>query len=597
MHRYRSHTCGALRASHIGETVRLSGWCHRIRDHGGVLFIDLRDHYGLTQVVADPDSPAFKAAETLRSEWVVRIDGKVRARPEGTENDELPTGAVELYATEIEVLGPAGELPMPVFGDQEYPEETRLKYRFLDLRRERLHKNIMTRGAVISSLRRRMTEQGFFEFQTPILTASSPEGARDYLVPSRIHPGKFYALPQAPQQFKQLIMMSGFDRYFQIAACFRDEDARADRSPGEFYQLDIEMSFVTQDDVFNAVEPVLRGVFEEFANGKSVTKEFPRIRYADAIRQYGSDKPDLRNPIVMADVSEHFRGSGFKIFARILESADTAVWAVPAPGGGNRAFCDRMNSWAQGEGQPGLGYIFWREGEESGAGPLAKNIGPERTAAIAKQLGLGVGDAVFFVAGKPKDFYKFAGAARNKVGDDLGLVEKDRFALCWVIDFPMYEWNEEEKKIDFSHNPFSMPNYDIDKFLALDPKDEETILGITAFQYDIVCNGVELSSGAIRNHRPEVMKKAFAIAGYGEDVLEKKFGGMLRALSLGAPPHGGIAPGVDRIVMLLCGEENLREVVLFPMNQRAEDLLMGAPSEVTPKQLRELHIRLNLPQN
>lgn len=597
MHRYRSHTCGALRASHIGETVRLSGWCHRIRDHGGVLFIDLRDHYGLTQVVADPDSPAFKMAETLRSEWVVRIDGKVRARPAGTENDELPTGAVEFYATEIEVLGPAGELPMPVFGDQEYPEETRLKYRFLDLRRERLHKNIMTRGAVIDSLRRRMKDQGFFEFQTPILTASSPEGARDYLVPSRIHPGKFYALPQAPQQFKQLIMMSGFDRYFQIAACFRDEDARADRSPGEFYQLDIEMSFVTQDDVFNAVEPVLRGVFEEFANGKSVTKEFPRIRYADAIRQYGSDKPDLRNPIVMQDVSEHFRGSGFKIFARILESADTAVWAVPASGGGNRAFCDRMNSWAQGEGQPGLGYIFWREGEESGAGPLAKNIGPERTAAIAKQLGLGVGDAVFFVAGKPKDFYKFAGLARNKVGDDLGLIEKDRFALCWVIDFPMYEWNEEEKKIDFSHNPFSMPNYDIDKFVALDPKDEETILGITAFQYDIVCNGVELSSGAIRNHRPEVMKKAFAIAGYGEDVLEKKFGGMLRALSLGAPPHGGIAPGVDRIVMLLCGEENLREVVLFPMNQRAEDLLMGAPSEVTPKQLRELHIRLNLPQN
>jgi aspartyl-tRNA synthetase len=597
MHRYRSHNCGALRASHIGETVRLSGWCHRIRDHGGLLFIDLRDHYGLTQCVADPDSPAFKTAEALRSEWVVRIDGKVRARPAGTENHDLPTGAVEIFITEIEVLGPAGELPMPVFGDQEYPEETRLKYRFLDLRRERLHKNIMTRGAVIDSLRGRMKQQGFFEFQTPILTASSPEGARDYLVPSRVHPGKFYALPQAPQQFKQLIMISGFDRYFQIAPCFRDEDARADRSPGEFYQLDIEMSFVTQDDVFNAVEPVLRGVFEEFANGKSVTQQFPRIKYADAMRQYGSDKPDLRNPILMQDVSEHFAGSGFKIFARILETPGMAVWAIPAPGGGNRAFCDRMNSWAQGEGQPGLGYIFWRDGEETGAGPLAKNIGPERTAAVAKQLGLGVGDAVFFVAGKPKDFVKFAGAARTKVGEDLNLVKKDQFALCWVIDFPMYEWSEEEKKIDFSHNPFSMPNYDIDQFLALDQQDEEKILAITAFQYDIVCNGVELSSGAIRNHRPEVMKKAFAIAGYGEDVLEAKFGGMLRALSLGAPPHGGIAPGVDRIVMLLCGEENLREVVVFPMNQRAEDLLMGAPSEATPKQLRELHLRLNLPQN
>lgn len=597
MHRYRTHTCGALRASHIGETVRLSGWCHRIRDHGGLLFIDLRDHYGLTQIVADPDSPAFKTAEALRAEWVVRIDGKVRARPAGTENAELPTGAVEVFITEIEVLGPAGELPMPVFGDQEYPEETRLKYRFLDLRRERLHANVMKRGQVISSLRRRMTEQGFFEFQTPILTASSPEGARDYLVPSRIHPGKFYALPQAPQQFKQLIMISGFDRYFQIAPCFRDEDARADRSPGEFYQLDIEMSFVTQDDVFNAVEPVLRGVFEEFADGKPVTGTFPRIKYADAMRKYGSDKPDLRNPIEMADVSEHFRGSGFKIFARILENADSAVWAIPAPGGGNRAFCDRMNSWAQGEGQPGLGYIFWREGEEGGAGPLAKNIGPERTAAIASQLGLKVGDAVFFVAGKPKDFVKFAGLARTKAGEDLNLVQKDQYAFCWVIDFPMYEWNEDEKKIDFSHNPFSMPNFDTEAFLALDPKDEAKILGITAFQYDIVCNGVELSSGAIRNHRPDVMKKAFAIAGYGEDVLEKKFGGMLRALSLGAPPHGGIAPGVDRIVMLLCGEENLREVVLFPMNQRAEDLLMGAPSEVTPKQLRELHIRLNLPQN
>jgi aspartyl-tRNA synthetase len=597
MHRYRSHTCGALRESDIGSTVRLSGWCHRIRDHGGVLFIDLRDHYGLTQVVADPDSKAFKLAETLRSEWVVRVDGKVRRRPGGTENPDLPTGQVEVYIDEIEVLGPAAELPMPVFGEQDYPEDIRLKYRFLDLRRDHLHANIMLRGKVIDSIRRRMKDSGFFEFQTPILTASSPEGARDYLVPSRLHPGKFYALPQAPQQFKQLIMVAGFDRYFQIAPCFRDEDARADRSPGEFYQLDLEMSFVTQQDVFDAVEPVIRGVFEEFANGKPVTPKFPLIPYAEALRKYGTDKPDLRNPIVMQDVSEAFRGSGFKIFANILNSdASAQVWAIPAPKGGNRAFCDRMNSWAQGEGQPGLGYIFWREGEEGGAGPLAKNIGPERTKKIADQLKLGVGDAVFFVAGKPKDFVKFAGPARAKVGEELGLIAKDRFEFCWIVDFPMYEWNEEEKKIDFSHNPFSMPNLPVEEFLALDAKDNDKLLSIKAVQYDIVCNGVELSSGAIRNHRPEVMKKAFAIAGYDEDVLEKKFGGMLHALSLGAPPHGGIAPGIDRIVMLLAGEENLREVVLFPMNQRAEDLMMGAPSEVTAKQLKELSIRLDLPK-
>jgi aspartyl-tRNA synthetase len=597
MHRYRTHTCGALRESDIGETVRLSGWCHRIRDHGGLLFIDLRDHYGLAQIVADPDSPAFRAAEQLRSEWVVRVDGLVRRRPAGTENPDLPTGAVEVFAKEIEVLGPAGELPMPVFGDQEYPEETRLKYRFLDLRREHLHQNIMKRGAIIDSLRRRMKEQGFFEFQTPILTASSPEGARDFLVPSRLHPGKFYALPQAPQQFKQLIMVSGFDRYFQIAPCFRDEDARADRSPGEFYQLDIEMSFVTQEDVFQAVEPVLRGVFEEFADGKPVTAKFPRIAYADAVRQFGTDKPDLRNPIRMQDVSVHFRGSGFKVFAGMIASDPTVeVWGIPAPSGGNRAFCDRMNEWAKGEGQPGLGYIFWREGEEGGAGPVAKNLGPERTGALREQFGLGVGDAVFFVAGKPRDFVKFAGPARNKIGAELGLVAKDRFEFCWIVDFPMYEWNEEEKKIDFSHNPFSMPNISPDEFLALDSSNQDAIIALKAIQYDIVCNGIELSSGAIRNHRPDVMKKAFAIAGYDEEVLEQKFGGMLRALSLGAPPHGGIAPGVDRIVMLLCGEENLREVVLFPMNQRAEDLLMGAPSEVTQKQLRELHIRLNLPK-
>ena len=596
-HRYRSHTCGALREGDIGKPVRLSGWCHRIRDHGGVLFIDLRDHYGLTQVVADPDSPAFKLAETLRSEWVVRIDGKLRKRPAGTENADLPTGQVEVYIDEIEVLGAAAELPMPVFGEQDYPEETRLKYRFLDLRREHLHNNIMLRGAVIDSLRRRMKEGGFFEFQTPILTASSPEGARDYLVPSRIHPGKFYALPQAPQQFKQLIMIAGFDRYFQIAPCFRDEDARADRSPGEFYQLDLEMSFVTQQDVFDAVEPVIRGVFEEFAKGKAVTPKFPLISYAEALSKYGTDKPDLRNPIVMQDVSEAFRGSGFKIFANILANDSTGrVWAIPTPKGGNRAFCDRMNSWAQGEGQPGLGYIFWREGEEGGTGPLAKNVGPERTKQIADQMKLAVGDACFFVAGKPKDFVKFAGSARVKIGEELGLIVKDRFEFCWIVDFPMYEWNEEEKKIDFSHNPFSMPNLDVEDFLALDANDREKILSLKAIQYDIVCNGVELSSGAIRNHRPEVMKKAFAIAGYQEDVLEQKFGGMLHALSLGAPPHGGIAPGIDRIVMLIAGEENLREVVLFPMNQRAEDLMMGAPSEATAKQLKELHIKLDLPK-
>jgi aspartyl-tRNA synthetase len=599
MHRYRSHTCGALRDTHIGETVRLSGWVHRMRDHGGVLFIDLRDHYGLTQVVADPDSPAFKDAEKLRAEWVIKIDGKVRRRPAGTENVDLPTGAVEVYIDSIEVLGPAAELPMPVFGDQEYPEEIRLKYRFLDLRRERLHKNIIKRGQIIDSIRRRMKEQGFFEFQTPILTASSPEGARDFLVPSRLHPGKFYALPQAPQQFKQLTMIAGFDRYFQIAPCFRDEDARADRSPGEFYQLDVEMSFVTQDDVFGAVEPVMRGVFEEFADGKPVTQKFPLIPFATAMKKYGTDKPDLRNPIEMQDVSEIFRGSGFKVFARILEtSPKSAVWAIPAPGGGSRAFCDRMNSWAQGEGQPGLGYIFFNEenGVVGGRGPVANNVGPERTEQLRAQLGLKAGDAVFFVAGEPEKFVKFAGPARTKVGEDLNLIQKDRFEFCWIVDFPMFEWNEEDKKIDFSHNPFSMPNMEPDAFLALDPKDSDTIQNIKAIQYDIVCNGIELSSGAIRNHRPDVMKKAFAIAGYPEDVLEEKFGGMLRALSLGAPPHGGIAPGIDRIVMLLCGEENLREVVLYPMNQRAEDLLMGAPSEVSPKQLRELHIRLALPE-
>jgi aspartyl-tRNA synthetase len=589
MHRYRSHTCGALRDSNIDQTVRLSGWCHRIRDHGGVLFIDLRDHYGLTQCVADPDSPAFKDAEKLRSEWVVRIDGKVRRRPAGTENPELPTGAVELYVSEIEVLGPAGELPLPVFGEQEYPEDIRLKYRFLDLRRDKLHQNIMTRGAIVDSMRKRMKEQGFFEFQTPILTASSPEGARDFLVPSRIHPGKFYALPQAPQQYKQLLMMSGFDRYFQIAPCFRDEDPRADRLPGEFYQLDLEMSFVEQNDVFAAVEPVITGVFEEFAKGKPVTKNWPRIPFAEALRKYGSDKPDLRNPLVMQEVSEHFRGSGFKVFARMLEDPKNQVWAIPGPGGGSRAFCDRMNSWAQGEGQPGLGYIMWREGGE-GAGPLANNIGPERTSAIRTQLGLKEGDAAFFVAGDPDKFWKFAGLARTKVGEELNLVDKERFELAWIVDFPMYEYNEEDKKVDFSHNPFSMPQGGLDALLGQDP------LTIKAFQYDITCNGYEIASGGIRNHRPEAMVKAFEIAGYGEKDVVERFGGMYRAFQYGAPPHGGMAAGVDRIVMLLCGTTNLREISLFPMNQRAEDLLMGAPSEVTPKQSRELHIRLNLPQ-
>ncbi|WP_375304182.1 aspartate--tRNA ligase [Bradyrhizobium sp. A11] len=589
MHRYRSHTCGALRESNIGETVRLSGWVHRVRDHGGVLFIDLRDHYGLTQCVVDPDSPAFSLAEKLRSEFVVRMDGKARRRPDGTDNDDLPTGKVEVYISEIEVLGPAGDLPLPVFGDQEYPEDIRLKYRFLDLRREKLHQNIMTRVAIIKSMRRRMEEQGFFEFNTPILTASSPEGARDFLVPSRIHPGKFYALPQAPQQYKQLLMMSGFDRYFQIAPCFRDEDPRADRLPGEFYQLDVEMSFVTQDDVFAAMEPVITGVFEEFAKGKPVTKGWRRIPFAEALRKYGSDKPDLRNPIEMQDVSEHFRGSGFKVFARMLEDPKNQVWAIPAPGGGSRAFCDRMNSWAQGEGQPGLGYIMWREGGE-GAGPLANNIGPERTAAIRAQLGVKEGDAAFFVAGDPDKFWKFSGLARNKVGEELNLTDKERFELAWIVDFPMYEYNEDDKKVDFSHNPFSMPQGGLEALKGQDP------LTIKAFQYDITCNGYEIASGGIRNHVPEAMVKAFEIAGYGEQEVVDRFGGMYRAFQYGAPPHGGMAAGVDRIVMLLCGTTNLREISLFPMNQQAMDLLMGAPSEATTKQLRELHVRVNLPQ-
>ena len=595
MHEFRSHTCTQLRAENVGETVRLSGWVHRVRDHGGLLFIDLRDHYGITQVVIDPDSSAFKTAELVRAEWVIKVDGKVKTRLEGTANAELSTGDIEIFAETIEVLSESEELPLPVFGDQEYPEDTRLRYRFLDLRRERIHNNIIKRGQIIASMRNRMVEQGFFEFQTPILTASSPEGARDFLVPSRVHPGKFYALPQAPQQFKQLIMMSGFDRYFQIAPCFRDEDARADRSPGEFYQLDIEMSYVTQEDVFQAVEPMLRGIFEEFSEGKTVTQEFPRIPYAESMRKYGNDKPDLRNPIEMDDVTPHFAGSGFKVFAGMIAADENVrIWAIPAPTGGSRAFCDRMNSWAQKQGQPGLGYIFWREGEDgaapAGAGPLAKNIGEERTAAIMEQLGLKVGDACFFVAGNPKKFVDFAGQARTQVGESLDLIDPNAFDFCWIVDFPMFEYNEDEKKIDFSHNPFSMPQGGLDALENQDP------LTINAWQYDIVCNGIELSSGAIRNHRLDIMEKAFDIAGYEKSILEEKFGGMYRAFKFGAPPHGGIAPGVDRIVMLLCGEQNLREVVLFPMNQQAEDLLMSAPADVSNRQLRELHIGLNLPK-
>jgi aspartyl-tRNA synthetase len=601
MHRYRSHTCGALRESHEGETVRLSGWCHRIRDHGGVLFIDLRDHYGLTQCVADPDSPAFSLAENVRSEWVVRVDGRVRLRPPGTENPDLPTGMIEVFITHMEVLGPAAELPMPVFGEQEYPEETRLTYRFLDLRREKLHQNIMTRSAIIDSLRRRMKDQEFFEFQTPILTASSPEGARDFLVPSRLHPGKFYALPQAPQQFKQLLMVAGFDRYFQIAPCFRDEDPRADRLPGEFYQLDIEMSFVTQEDVFQTMEPVIRGTFEQFAEGKPVTPVFPRIPYAEAMLKYGSDKPDLRNPLVIADVSEAFTREDvtFNAFKSLLKSGGV-VRAIPATGAASqpRSFFDKMNDWARDEGAPGLGYIVFEEvdGQLTGRGPIAKFVPPEAQAEIARVTGCKAGDAVFFAAGDPAKAAALAGKARVRIGDELGLGDRDQFALCWITDFPQYEWNEDEKKIDFSHNPFSMPAIEPDAFLALDSSDRDRILSLNAYQYDVVCNGFEIASGAIRNHRPDIMRKAFAIAGYEESVLEEKFGGMYRAFHYGAPPHGGMAAGIDRIVMLLCGAINLREITLFPMNQRAEDLLLGAPSDVTPKQLRELHIRLNLPE-
>ncbi|WCR11713.1 aspartate--tRNA ligase [Paracoccus stylophorae] len=587
MHAYRSHTCGDLTAANAGDTVRLSGWVHRVRDHGGVLFVDLRDHYGMTQVLADSDSPAFAAMERLRAETVIRIDGRVKLRDASLVNPRLPTGEIEVYATALDVLGPAEDLPLPVFGEQDYPEETRLAYRFLDLRRETLHNNIMLRSHVIRSLRNRMWDQGFTEFQTPIITASSPEGARDFLVPSRLHPGKFYALPQAPQQFKQLIMVAGFDKYFQIAPCFRDEDPRADRSPTDFYQLDLEMSFVDQEDVFSVIQPVIQGLFEEFGGGRPVQSDWPRISYAESMLKYGSDKPDLRNPIEMQVVSDHFRGSGFAIFARLLEQDGTEIRAIPAPGGGSRKFADRMNAFAQAQGLPGMGYIFWRKGDSGdteAAGPIAKNIGPERTEAIRLQLGLGEGDAAFFLGGKPETFEAVAGRARNEIGRELGLTDENQFRFAWIVDFPMYE-KDDEGRIDFSHNPFSMPQGGMEA-LEGDP------LKVLGYQYDLACNGYELVSGAIRNHKPEIMFKAFELAGYSEAEVEKRFGGMVKAFRYGAPPHGGCAAGIDRIVMLLADEQNIREVIMFPMNQRAEDLMMGAPSEPTNEQLRELRLRV-----
>ena len=588
MHAYRSHTCADLTAKNAGDTVRLSGWVHRVRDHGGVLFIDLRDHYGMTQVLCDADSPAFKALEKVRSEWVIRIDGTVKLRDASLVNSKIPTGEIEVYVRDLEVLGAVeGELPLPVFGDQDYPEETRLTYRFLDLRREKLHNNMILRSNVVRHLRNQMWDQGFNEFQTPIITASSPEGARDFLVPSRLHPGKFYALPQAPQQFKQLIQVAGFDRYFQIAPCFRDEDPRADRSPTDFYQLDIEMSFVKQEDIFATVQPVIQGVFEKFGNGKKVDTDWPLIAYRDALKWYGSDKPDMRNPIKMQEVSEHFAGSGFAIFAKLLENEGTEIRAIPAPTGGSRKFCDRMNKFAQEQGLPGMGYIFWRKAEDGSteaAGPLAKNIGPERTEAIRVQLGLGEGDAAFFLGGKADAFEGVAGRARNVIGEELGLTETDSFKFAWIVDFPMFE-KTDEGKIDFSHNPFSMPQGGMEA-LQGDP------LEVYAYQYDLACNGYELISGGIRNHKPEIMFKAFELAGYPNSEVEKRFGGMVKAFKYGAPPHGGCAAGIDRIVMLLADEANIREVIMFPMNQRAEDLLMGAPSEPLNAQLRDLNLRV-----
>jgi aspartyl-tRNA synthetase len=588
MHAYRSHTCADLNTTNVGQEVRLSGWVHRVRDHGGVLFIDLRDHYGITQVLADSDSPAFAEIEKLRAEWVIRIDGRVKARDASLLNPKLATGEIEVYATGMTVLGASEELPMPVFGEVDYPEETRLTYRFLDLRRDGPHANMMLRSNVVRSIRNRMWHQGFNEFQTPIITASSPEGARDFLVPSRLHPGKFYALPQAPQQFKQMIMVAGFDRYFQIAPCFRDEDPRADRSPTDFYQLDVEMSFVQQEDVFAAVQPVIQGLFEEFAPTKTVHSDWPLISYRDSLLWYGSDKPDLRNPIKMQVVSEHFAGSGFAIFAKLLENEGTQIRAIPAPTGGSRKFCDRMNAFAQKEGLPGMGYIFWRKAEDGSgmeaAGPLAKNIGPERTEAIRLQLGLNEGDAAFFLGGKPETFESIAGRARNEIGRELGLIEENAFRFAWIVDFPMYE-KTDDGKIDFSHNPFSMPQGGMEALMG-NPLD------VYAYQYDLACNGYELISGGIRNHKPEIMYKAFELAGYPNSEVDKRFGGMVKAFKYGAPPHGGCAAGIDRIVMLLADTQNIREVIMFPMNQRAEDLLMNAPSEPTNEQLRELRLRV-----
>ena len=589
MHAYRTHTCADLTKANVGDTVRLSGWVNRIRDHGGILFIDLRDHYGITQVLCDPDSPVFSQVEKVRSEWCIRIDGEVKARDESLVNPKLPTGEIEVFVRDIEVLGASEELPLMVFGDQEYPEEPRLRYRYLDLRREAMQRNMTLRSDVVRSIRQRMWDKSFREYQTPIITASSPEGARDFLVPSRLHPGKFYALPQAPQQFKQLIMVSGYDKYFQIAPCFRDEDPRADRSPTDFYQLDLEMSFVTQQDVFDTVAPVIAGVFEEFGGGRKVDapESWEQISYADSALWYGTDKPDLRNPIKMQVVSEHFAGSGFAIFAKLLEQEGTEIRAIPAPTGGSRKFCDRMNAFAQKEGLPGMGYIFWREadGAMEAAGPLAKNIGPERTEAIRQQLGLGVGDAAFFLGGKPAAFERVAGKARTEIGNELGLTDTDRFAFAWIVDFPMYEADEESGKIDFSHNPFSMPQGGLDALSG----DALKVLG---YQYDLACNGYELVSGAIRNHKPEIMFKAFELAGYGEDEVRKRFGGMVGAFKFGAPPHGGCAAGIDRIVMLLADTANIREVIMFPMNQRAEDLMMQAPSEPTTDQLMDLSLRV-----